>query len=400
MKQKVEDLAEFGGPPAFSEPLHVGRPNIGDRARLMQRIGRILDSRWLTNDGPMLREFEQELKALLGVRNCVAVSNGTAGLEILLQVSQLEGEVIVPSFTFVATVHALVLKGLRPVFCDIDPETHGMDPEHARRLITPRTVAILGVHLWGRPCAVDALERLASENGLALFFDAAHALGCAGGGRKIGSFGNAEVFSFHATKFINSFEGGAITTNSDELASKLVLARNFGFTGYDRVESLGTNAKMSEVAAAMGLTSLESIDEFVRINRRNHELYRSQLEGIPGLSFLDYPAADSPNFQYVVLEVDPTAASLDREELLRLLLAENVLARRYFYPGCHRMRPYRDWYPEAGRELPHTEVVAARVVCLPTGTAIGSREIGEVCGLIRFAFEQGLEVRRRWRANT
>ena len=252
-----------------------------------------------------------------------------------------------PSFTFVATAHAVRWHGLTPVFCDIDPDSHTLDPASVERMLTPGTTAILATHLWGRPCAVEALTELAQARSLRLIFDAAHALGCSHRGRSIGGFGDAEVFSFHATKFFHTLEGGAIATEDDMLAAALRLSRNFGFTGYDRVAGVGINAKMNEVSAAMGLTNLESIDSFIATNRRNYAAYRRGLSGMPGVRFVEYDERERQNYQYVVIEVDRLAAGLSRDALLRVLHAENVLARRYFWPGCHRMEPYRSLYPEA-----------------------------------------------------
>ena len=346
----LEGLAVFGGGPRFAEKLHVGRPNVGDKERLMQRISDVVDSRWLTNDGPYAREFEERIAELVGVRHCVATCNATIGLEVAAQAAGLSGEVIVPSLTFVATAHALRWIGLKPVFCDVDPLTHNIDPERVEEKVSPHTTAMLGVHLWGRPCDVEALEEISTRHGLKLMFDAAHAFGCSRGGRMVGGFGDAEVFSFHATKFFNTLEGGAIVTNDDGLAEKARLMKNFGFSGYDQVTELGVNGKMNEFSAAMGLTSLESLDEFVAVNRRNYEHYRDSLRDVPGIRLADYDEGESNNYQYVVLEVDEEEAGIRRDDLVEVLWAENVVARRYFYPGCHRMEPYHSEGP-GGRTL-------------------------------------------------
>ena len=285
IKSRVQDLAVFGGKPAFDTQLHVGRPNIGKRAAFLKRVNDLLDQKWLTNDGPFLQEFEVRISQMIGVKHCVAVCNATIGLEILAKAIGLSGEVILPSFTFVALAHALRWLGISPVFCDIDPVTHNLDPSRVQELITDRTTGIIGVHLWGRPCEIEKLEEIARRHRLKLLFDAAHALGCSHNGRMIGNFGNAEVFSFHATKFVNTFEGGAVATNNDELAAQLRLMRNFGFAAYDTVSSLGMNGKMSEVSAAMGLTSLESLEEFVAVNYRNYREYSQHLAGIAASSY-------------------------------------------------------------------------------------------------------------------
>lgn len=393
MKQSVDQLALFGGVPSFAEKLHVGRPNLGDRQFFMERVEQILDARWFTNNGLCVQELEARLAEYLQVKHCIAVCNATVGLEIAIRAVGFSGEVIVPSMTFIASAHALQWQQITPVFCDVDPVTHLLDPQRIEPLITERTTGILGVHLWGHPCPVEALQDIASRHGLGLLFDAAHAFGCSHRGRMVGGFGAAEVFSFHATKFFNTFEGGAITTNDDELAAKIRLMTNFGFAGFDNVVYIGTNGKMNEVSAAMGLASLRSLDEFVETNRCNHVRYAAGLADVPGLRLLGFDEGERHNYQYVVVEYDAPAGGLSRDQLIDLLWAENVVARRYFYPGCHRMEPYRTLYPEAGARLPDTERVASQLLILPTGTAVGDDEIDRVCGLVSFGVRHGAAIR-------
>jgi dTDP-4-amino-4,6-dideoxygalactose transaminase len=394
-KSQVADLGLFGGPPAFTEKLHVGRPNIGDRQRLLERFNDMLDRRWLTNNGPYVQQFEKSICELVGVRHCVAMCNATIALEIAARALELRGEVIVPSFTFIATAHSLQWQEITPVFADIDPRTHNVDPAKVEQMITPRTSGIIGVHVWGRACDIDSLAEVARRHKLKLMFDAAHALGCSYKGRRLGAFGECEVYSFHATKFLNSFEGGAVVTNNDDLAKKMRLMQNFGFAGYDNVIYPGTNGKMTEVAALMGLTSLESLDDFIATNHRNYQEYQKGLAGIPGLSLISYDSRERNNYQYVVTEVDEAAAGIHRDTIVDLLWKENVLARRYFYPGLHRMEAYRPYYPHAGLLLPETERVAQRVMVLPTGTAVTPAEIATICEIIRFAVRHGAEIRKR-----
>jgi dTDP-4-amino-4,6-dideoxygalactose transaminase len=395
MKSKLDDLAIWGNPPAFPRLLHVGTPNVGDRQALFRRIEAMLDRRWLTNNGEFVQELERRIAALLGVRHCVAVVNGTLGLELVIRATGLSGEVILPSYTFVATAHALHLQGITPVFADVDPETHNLDPAAVEGLVTERTTGILAVHLWGRPADVEALSAIASRRGLTLLFDAAHAFAATHGGKRIGGFGRAEILSFHATKFFNSFEGGAVVTDDDALAAELRLLRNFGFAGYDDVVLAGTNAKMTEVAAAMGLTSLESLDTFVEANRRNWLAYREALADLPGVRLLAYDEREISNYQYLVLEIDETRTGVTRDRIVQVLHAENVFARRYFHPGCHRMEPYRTLFPDVGRRLPTTETLARRVLTLPTGTAVGPDEVRGIAGLVRLAAANGRELAAR-----
>jgi dTDP-4-amino-4,6-dideoxygalactose transaminase len=378
------DLAINGAAPAFSEPLHVGRPNMGDRAAFLSFAAEIYERRWLTNNGPLVQELERRIAERLGVRHCVAMCNGTVALEIAIRALGLKGEVIVPSYTFIATAHALHWQAITPVFADIDPLTHALDPEAVRRAITPRTTGIIGVHLWGRPADIEGLQAIADEHGLQLMFDAAHAFDCSYHGRKIGGFGRCEVLSFHATKVFNSFEGGAVVTDDGELAQAMRLIRNFGFAGFDNVIHPGTNGKMTEISAAMGLVNLESLPSFVGTNRRHHATYKAELSGIPGLQVLDYDPSTEPNYQYVVAEVGAEFCAT-RDQLIEALHAENILARKYFWPGCHRMQPYRDLYPAAAKELPETEAVSGRVVVLPTGSTLSDDDIRTVAAVCRAA---------------
>lgn len=395
MTQTTRDLAVVTGKPAFAEPLHVGRPNLGDRERLVARLNDMLERRWLSNNGTYVQQFEQRLADYLGVKHCIAMCNATIALEITIRALRLTGEVIVPSFTFIATAHALQWQEITPVFCDIDPRTHNLDPNRVEAMITPRTSGVIGVHVWGRPCQVEALEDIAERHNLRLMFDAAHAFGCSHEGQMIGNFGNAEVLSFHATKFFNTFEGGAVTTNDDVLAQKIRLMKNFGFAGYDNVVYIGTNGKMTEIAAAMGLTNLESLDEFVAVNRANYHCYQAEFADVPGISLVSYDESDACNYQYVVLEVDQEVCGLHRDHLLKVLHAENVLARRYFWPGCHRMEPYRSYFPHSGLLLRNTERVADRVLVLPTGTAVNQQDISAIGGIIRAALSDVSSVRER-----
>ena len=376
-----------GSEPHQRPLLHVGCPNTGSRTSFFRRVEDILDRRWFTNDGHYVQEFEQRLSKFLGVKHCIAICNGTIALEITIRALGMHGEVIVPSFTFIATPHALQWQEITPVFCDIRPEDHTIDPHRVESMITPRTTGIIGVHTWGRPCQIEALTEIANRRGLKLLFDAAHAFGCSHNGTMIGNFGDAEVFSFHATKFFNTFEGGAVATNDDDLANQIRLMKNFGFAGYDEVVYVGTNGKMTEICAAMGLTGLESLDEFVEINRCNYEAYQENLVDLPGVTLLSYEEDYKPNYQYITIEVDDGLAGISRDDLQRVLWENNVRARRYFYPGCHRLEPYRSYFPHSALLLPETEYIAKRILVLPTGTAVSKREIQAICLIIRNAID-------------
>jgi dTDP-4-amino-4,6-dideoxygalactose transaminase len=333
------------------------------------------DKKWLTNDGYYVKHFEEHVKRITGVDNCVALCNGTVGLQVAAKALGLTGEVIVPAFTFIATAHALSWIGLEPVFCDVQPDTHNIDPDLVESLITPRTTGILAVHLWGSACNVEALTKIAREHDLELIFDAAHAFACSDKQRMIGNNGSCEIFSFHATKFLNSAEGGAVVTNDAELAERARLMRNFGFKAVDTVTELGTNGKMNELSAIMGICSLEQLDAFIHVNRRNYELYKELLGNLPGIRFHRYPVTERCNYQYIVLEVE------NRDGLLHVLECENVKARRYFSPGCHRMAPYNS--ADCRRNLPVTDQLSEHVLCLPNGTSVSENDVREICSIIQ-----------------
>jgi dTDP-4-amino-4,6-dideoxygalactose transaminase len=395
MKLSPDDLAVFGGKPLFLKALHVGQPNVGDQVKLMERMRDVLESRWFTNDGVQVKEFERRIAKTVGVRHCVAMCNGTTALQIAIRAAGLTGEVIVPSFTFVATAHALQWQAITPVFCDID-ETFCIDPRRVEELITPRTTGIIGVHLWGHTCNVEALTAICRRYNLVLLFDAAHAVGCSRNGIMVGRFGRAEVFSFHATKFLNTFEGGAVVTNDDEFAEACRAMRNFGFSGEDEVSTLGINGKMNEFEAVMGLTSLEHMEEIIATNRNNYLRYQMELKDILDVTLISYEENERNNFQYIVVEIDEEGG-VGRDMLHALLRAEGILVRRYFYPGCHRMEPYRSLYPKGKHCLPQTERACARMLCMPTGTAVGAEQIRAICALLRYVVRNHVDISARWK---
>jgi dTDP-4-amino-4,6-dideoxygalactose transaminase len=393
-RRTIGSLAVFGGTPAFTETLHVGRPYVGNPERILARLRAVLESGRLTNDGPCVRELESRIAARLGVAHCVATCSGSIALQLLLRARGVAGDVIVPAFTFVATVHALQWLGLTPIFADIDAATHQVDPRSIAARFTSRTDAILGVHLWGSACDADALHALAADQRVALLFDAAHAFASSHRGRMIGGCGDAEAFSFHATKFFHTVEGGAVTTNDGDLAARVRLMRDHGFRGPDTVVGLGVNGKMSEICAAVGLALLEDVDQLIALNKAHHARYAGALAEMPGVRILSHD--DGSNHQYVVAEIDQRAG-IERDTLLRVLHAERVRARRYFYPGAHRMQPYASRPADARVALPRTDAACARVLCFPTGAAVSGDDIDRICDLVRFAAAHGAEIQHRLR---
>jgi dTDP-4-amino-4,6-dideoxygalactose transaminase len=398
MVEMNRTLAILGGKPLFPEPLHVGLPNLPDRDRFNELLDRMFANRWFTNYGPLVKEFQSLLEERLGVRHCIPLCNGTIALELAYRAIGLKGEVIVPSFTFIATPHALRWQEITPVFCDIREDDFTIDPGKIEDLITPRTSGIVGVHTYGNPCHHAAISEVARRHGLPVVYDAAHAFTNEVNGIPVCRLGDISVLSFHATKFFSTFEGGAVATDNDELAEKVRLMMNFGFAGKvkDRVDYIGTNGKMTEVCAAMGLAMLEKVDGIRECNRVNFEAYRETLDAIPGISLREpSPGLSRLNWQYVILTVDQDAYGLTRDGLVKVLEAENVLARRYFYPGCHRMEPYRNEFPNKCRLLPVTDRMAERVLSLPTGESVTPSTVEWIASTVRLAGEKAVEVTDR-----
>lgn len=397
MKSSVPQLAAFGGRPLFPQPLHVGQPVITDHELLLSDLDRVLRSGQLTNHGPQVRAFEEAVCGVAGTRHCIALCNATTALQVAARALQLTGELIMPSFTFIATAHAMEWIGLTPVFADVDPLTHTLDPDSVAACVTPRTSAILPVHLWGHVCDPAELTQVATRHGLRLLFDASHAFGCRRAGTPAGGLGDAEVFSFHATKFVHSVEGGAIVTNSDALAERCRRLRGFGITGLQEVSDIGTNGKMHELSAATGLRSIAAMPELLRRNHENRAVYAEWISAVPGLKLLPRPSAVDTNAQYVVAVVDEDQFGLSRDQLVAILRSEGVFVRSYFTPGCHRAVPYADAPPDRHMRvpLPVTEQLLRSVMQFPTGRSVAPADIERIGALLQSICASSGEIRRR-----
>jgi len=382
VKGSLSDLAIFGGAPAFAKPLHVAQVNLPPWHEIEASFRAIFERRYFANHGPLVGELEARISSLLGVQHAICVTNGTVALTILAAALEIRGEVIVPAFTFPATAQALSWAGLAPVLCDVDPETHMASEATITPCITPRTKAILAVHLWGRPCTPEKLEALAAKHGLSLIFDACHAFDGASRGRKIGTFGAGEAFSFHATKVVSGGEGGCITTNDKGLAERLRTIRSFHPSEtFCQVEKR-MNGKMSEAQAAMTLLGLDHLPANVAANRRRHEAFRHGLAGIPGVTSVAYAPAESNSYQYMVLEIEPEKIGIDRDTIMDLLAAENVICRRHFSPGLHRIPPFST--ASASRmAFPGTDYLCRRLLQLPNSQSMTEEDVETVCALIR-----------------
>lgn len=382
----------------LDRPLLVGRPHRGDLVDLLARIPPIVERGRFSNDGPCVREFEGALAARLGVRHCIAMCSGTQAMWLTLHALEVKGEVIQPSFTFVSTAHMLHQLGAQPVFADVEPDSHTLDPAEVEHLITDRTGAIVATHLWGRAAKIDRLLALAARSGIPVIFDAAHAFACSYRGQTLGGFGAAEVFSFHATKVLGTGEGGAVATNDLELARRLQALRNFGRPEGERVLGWGTNAKLPELSAALGLSHLGSLNEFIRKNRRVYERYASRLDGVSGVSLIKYGREDAFNYHYIVIEWDETVTGLTRDALMVILRAEQVITRRYFHPGCHACPPFSSMPACVRRPLLHSERLATQVLVLPGGAGAEPEEVDHICDVLRCCAAHGGTVAAEFRS--
>jgi dTDP-4-amino-4,6-dideoxygalactose transaminase len=393
VKGALEDIAFFGGKPLFGAPLHVGRPNEINSDVLLDHIRGVLARQWLTNDGPMVRHLEMRLADFLDVSHCVLVANATMGIQLVARAMKLKGAVLLPAFTFVGTCSALAWIGLRPVLCDVEPRTHNLSPADALRKAGPDTGGILGVHLWGRPCNIAGLERVARKLDVPLFFDSAHAIGCSYHGEPLARFGRASVFSLHATKCVNALEGGVIATNDLELSAQVRLLRNFGFADEDQVDVVGVNAKMNEFSAAMGLTSLDGYEKVKEHNRQIHGAYVQSLADLSKVKLVSADGGEAWNYHYAILELDEQDGAW-RDALFEILTAENVFVRRYFRPGLHRLGAYAQAGSVPTGGLRVTEKLAETLLALPTGTQMTTQDAATIGALITFCFRHRGEIER------
>lgn len=363
--QSVAQLpAIHGGPPAFSERFPFIRPLLPPLAEVLSYYKAAYTNRLVTN-GDCVARFECAAAEVLGAKYCVAVSSCTSGLTLVLRGLGLLGEVILPSFTFFATGHAVRWNGLSPVFADCHPKSWTIDPADVERQITSRTSAILAVHLYGNPCNIEALTEIATRRGLKLVFDAAHAFGSRCLGRPVGQFGDAEVFSLSPTKLLVAGEGGLVATNDATLAKALRALRNYGDAGSYDPEWLGANARMSEFNAALGLAGLPMLDAKIRRRAAIAQRYTDALSGLPGLSFQHVAKQDLATFKDFSVHITPSEFGLSRNQIGQMLLAENIETRKYFYPPLHRQKLYRSYHDPRRGHLPETERISGGILSLP-----------------------------------
>jgi dTDP-4-amino-4,6-dideoxygalactose transaminase len=373
--------AAFGGAPAFPQGLPFVRPTVPDAESVVEDVRKILGSGMLTN-ASYVRELERRCAEYLGVRHCIAVSSCTSGLMLVLRAAELTGDVVMPSFTFVATAHAAAWNGLRPVFADIDPQTLTLSAAQTLLSIGVRTSAILATHTYGTPCDIEGLLKVARRDGIRLFFDAAHAFGSLYQGTHVGGFGDAEVFSLSPTKVLVAGEGGIIATNDDILAQRCRIGRDYANPGDYNARFVGLNARMSEFHAAVALASLEGLEE--RIARRNQiaALYRGSLSNVPGVSFPVVPAGDRSTYKDLTIVVDEAEFGCDAQQLARTLADDGIDTRRYYAPAVHEMRPYRG-VKAANGFLEATVQAAGRVLTLPLWIEMSDETVVRVADTVR-----------------
>lgn len=351
-------------PPSSAKPVYVTRPHLPPLEAFLPYLEAIWQNRILTNGGPFHHEFEEGLRRYLGVGEVALCNNGTTALLIALRSMNLSGEVITTPYSFVATSHALLWSGLEPVFVDIDPNTLNLDPARIEAAITPRTRAILAVHCYGHPCDVAAIQAIADRHGLKVIYDAAHAFGVQDAGGSVLRHGDLSVLSFHATKVFNTFEGGAIVCRDAATKQGIHSLKNFGFQDEVTVETLGTNGKMSEFNAALGLLQLQYFEAVIARRKEIDSLYRALLRDVPGIRCPAIDQVPAYNYAYFPIFVEADYP-ISRDALYERLKRHDIHARRYFYPLISEMPMYSGRPSARAANLPVASRIAGQVLCLP-----------------------------------
>ena len=343
----------------------------------------IWDRKWLTNNGHYHRELERALCEYLKVPYVSLFTNGTLPLMCALQALRVTGEVITTPYSFVATTHALWWNGIKPVFVDIDPETCNLDPDKIEAAITPRTTAIMPVHVYGKPCDTARIQAVADKYGLKVIYDAAHAFGVEVDGKSILEAGDMSTLSFHATKVYNTVEGGALVCHDERTKQRIDYLKNFGFAGETTVIAPGINGKMDEVRSAYGLLNLRQVDAAIAARRRVAVRYREALRGVPGLRVMEDMPGVRHNYSYFPVFVDAAAYGMTRDELYFRMKEHGVLGRRYFYPLITDFSTYRGLESARPENLPVATRVADSVICLPMYHDLTDGDVDRVIGLIK-----------------
>ncbi|MEZ5458870.1 MAG: DegT/DnrJ/EryC1/StrS family aminotransferase [Steroidobacteraceae bacterium] len=365
-------------------PVFVTRPALPPLDELLPLLQQIWQNRIVTNGGPMLQQFEAALADYIDCPHISIVANATLGLMLALRHAGVTGEVITTPFSFVATSHAALWNGARPVFVDIDPATLNIDPAAIERALTPATQAILAVHCFGRACDLDAIESIARPRGIRVIYDAAHAFGVTTPHRNLLAAGDLSVLSFHGTKVFNTFEGGAIVSASR--ADKLAIDRlvNYGIVEEGVVETTGFNAKMSEFGAALGLVQLRHVAGYIAARAALDTRYRELLDGIPGVSPLPLPPGQAANYYAFPILLDRDFP-LTRDQLQQHLRSHGIMARRYFHPALSELPMYRQFAPQDPQALRHSRDTCNRILVLPLYHDLAMQDVARIARLIRTA---------------
>ena len=367
----------------MNKTITVTQPCLPPLEEFMPYLQQIWDNKWLTNNGPLHQQLEQELADYLGVKYISLFSNGTLALISALQALNITGEVITTPFSFVATTHSLWWNKITPVFVDIEPEYLNFDPAKIEAAITPLTTAIMPVHVYGNPCQMEEIQRIADKHGLKVIYDAAHAFGVKKNDVSILNYGDLSILSFHATKVYSTIEGGAIICHTEEMKHHIDNLKNFGFRGETVVEEPGINAKLNEFQAAYGLLQLKYIDGFIAKRKLITEYYFELLKDTKGIRFLPCMEDITHTYSYFPILIDEKAYGKSRDELYEKLKENNIFTRRYFYPLISSFEPYRELKSAKMENLPIANKVALEILCLPIFVDLSLHEVEFIVNKIK-----------------
>lgn len=362
--------------------INVTRSSMPPIDEYIEEIKDIWDSRWLTNMGEKHKQFQSSLTEYLGVERIDLFCNGHMALEMAIQAMGFDkgSEVITTPYTFASTTHAIVRNGLVPVFCDIDPVTYTLDTSKIEKLITDKTAAIIPVHVYGNICNVEEIDRIAKKYNLKVIYDAAHAFGLKYKGRGVGSFGDASMFSFHATKVFHSIEGGAVCFRDEAFGLDLYRLKNFGIRGPETVDAVGANAKMNEFSAAMGICNLRHIDEEIAKRKAAADTYRERLSGIDGITLCPYQKDVEANYAYLPVVFDKEKFGLSRDEVMENLAKQGIGARKYFYPIANSFDCYKEH--NAKQETPIALDISMKILTLPLYADLDIDTVNKICDVV------------------
>ena len=360
----------------------VTSPLLPDLGEFNELLRQIWDSKWITNNGQFHQRLEKELAEYLGVPYISLFTNGTLPLLTALQALRITGEVITTPYSFVATTHSIWWNGCKPVFVDIDPKTGNMDPDKIEAAITPKTTAIMPVHVYGKPCDTKRIQEIADRYGLKVIYDAAHAFGVKVDGESVLNAGDLSTLSFHATKVFNTIEGGAMVMHDEATKKRIDYLKNFGFAGETTVVGPGINSKMDEMRSAYGLLNLRQVDAAIEARHKVAVRYRDALRGVKGISFFDDMPGVRHNYSYFPVFVDAEEYGMTRDELYSKMKAANVLGRRYFYPLISEFSTYRGLESAKPENLPNAHRMADSVICLPMHHALSDEDVDRVLELV------------------